>query len=63
MMDWKGFGRKWCDAILRYYLGIRLKVLSKTTKASVQPLTGPRFEHGTSRIRERVISLAKVAKK
>jgi hypothetical protein len=31
-MKWKGFGRKWCGQILRYYTGIHLERLGKAMK-------------------------------
>jgi hypothetical protein len=36
MMKWKGFGRKQLEKSLRYYPGIHLKGLRKTTKTSVR---------------------------
>jgi len=36
MMNWKVFGRKRSWPILRYYPGIRLEGLRKTTKTSIR---------------------------
>jgi hypothetical protein len=58
MMNWKGFGSKRSRPNLRYYLGIRLEELMKTTKnlnedsRSPGPTVGP----GTSRIRSRSVN-------
>jgi hypothetical protein len=58
MMNWKGFGRGSRDLILRYYPGIRLEGLRKTTK-TLNPDSrsrGPRYEFLTSRIRKRSVN-------
>jgi hypothetical protein len=36
MKNWKGFGRKWSWPNLRYYPGIHLEGLRKTTENSVR---------------------------
>jgi hypothetical protein len=55
MVSRKGFGSKLSWPYLRYYPGIRLEELRKTTKIlnhdSLSP--GPRFEPETSRMRSR----------
>jgi hypothetical protein len=43
MMNWKGFGTKRLASFLRYYPGIRLEELRKTTKLSVR-IAGLRAE-------------------
>jgi hypothetical protein len=32
MMNWKGFGKKWCGLISRYYPGIYLEGLRKSVR-------------------------------
>jgi hypothetical protein len=53
-MEWKGCGRKRSVPNLRYYPGICLEGLNKTTKTSVYLVSWPRFEAGTSQILSRV---------
>jgi hypothetical protein len=49
-MNWKGFSRMWWWS--RYYLSVCLGEVRKATKSlSAQQYRGPRFEHGTFRIR------------
>jgi hypothetical protein len=52
IMNLKGFGRKRSWPILRYYLGIHLEGLRKTTKDLNQDSRSlrPRIKPGTSRI-------------
>jgi hypothetical protein len=55
MMNWKGFGRNCPGLILRYYPGIRLEELRKSTKTLSQ-VSGSRFEAVTSEIRSRIFN-------
>jgi hypothetical protein len=52
-MNWKEFERKRLQPTLRYYPGICLEVLGKNHEKpqSGLPVSGPRFESGTSRTR------------
>jgi hypothetical protein len=54
MMNWKGLGWKRSLPNLRYYHGVCTEGLSKTTKISLS-VTGPRYEHRTSRIWSRSV--------
>jgi hypothetical protein len=58
MMNWEGFVGSGRGLILRYYLGIRLEELRKTTKALNQDSRSPEqiFEPGTFRIRSRSVN-------
>jgi hypothetical protein len=55
-MNWKGFGRKLSWSNFKVYLGIRLEGLRKITKTSGKPVSGPRFEPGSFRIRSGSVS-------
>jgi hypothetical protein len=53
IMNWKGYERRRLSPSLRYYPGIFLERLRKTTKGlSGYPVLGERFEHETFRTRD-----------
>jgi hypothetical protein len=51
MRNWKDCGRERLRPNLKYYPGIFLEKLRKTTKISGKSVLGPRFEPETSKIR------------
>jgi hypothetical protein len=56
MLKWEGCGRKGWWLNLRYYTGICLEDLRKTTNFSVRiAIFGPRFEVGISQIQSRIV--------
>jgi hypothetical protein len=57
MMNWKGFGRRRSWPNLRYFPGICLKNEKNHEKHKWGlPVSGPRFQPGTSRIRSRSVN-------
>jgi hypothetical protein len=57
MMDWKGSGRKRLWTNLKYYPVVSWGTEEKhETPQSGEPMSGPRFETGTSRIGTRIVN-------